>query len=678
MLTRNQTIALWLCLLNEATQIELPFVIAVFMVRHWLGANANQEDVVGRMTGLLAATFPAAQFVSAIGWGRVSDGCGRKPLIVMSNVSSMLAAVGFGLAPTWGLAMTARMLGGLFNCTFLNVKAMLGELCEPSEQGRTMSTMGATWGCAAVIAPVIGGFLAEPCTQYGPWVPFCSRGALLNRQPFLLPCLAAAILSCLALFCSTLLLQETLPSIVARRQMKGLLPQPAHDQVLAKSGFLIPGHLELTVLPEAQRPGLRSPSGASPGHVVVTSEFVEDPENMENAALLANMQQPLRRTQPAPKASSSPLKPMHDNAAELSASAKDVDHVADHTTKALQANVLDGNEVHLPGGDLVRQALQGQAETPLDTRVHAALGPAGFIPPADLHPASINPPSKLPPAAAPVSTLPSERDNDAHGTGLHSHAATAAGMASQGNEDDDSHGQDPEQQALLAADSPGTGSTDVSSSKAAADGLVKHRWHRDRQVQLTLAGYTSICFVYILFDEMVPMYSSAPHQAGGLGLKPSQLALPLMASGPIMFVWSIWGYPFLEAWLGGVTPTMRWNLAAAAVLTPLVPTASAFVPFGTTAVLLCLAVTLSFCRMIGNNMFSCASGLINLAAPKAQLGIVNAVGSLLAAGVRSVGPALGGLVWGSSIAIPAHQYTVFCAMSLGLLSILLIYARVRI
>ena len=42
-----------------------------------------------------------------------------QPLIVMSNVSSMLAAIGFGLAPTWGLAIVARVLGGLFNCTFL-------------------------------------------------------------------------------------------------------------------------------------------------------------------------------------------------------------------------------------------------------------------------------------------------------------------------------------------------------------------------------------------------------------------------------------------------------------------------------------------------------------------------------------------------------------------------------
>ena len=46
-----------LCQLVEATMIELPFVIAVFMVRHWLGPEAVHEDVVGRMTGLLVSQY---------------------------------------------------------------------------------------------------------------------------------------------------------------------------------------------------------------------------------------------------------------------------------------------------------------------------------------------------------------------------------------------------------------------------------------------------------------------------------------------------------------------------------------------------------------------------------------------------------------------------------------------
>ena len=425
------------------------------------------------------------------------------------------------------------------------------------------------------------------------------------------------------------------------REQKGAPSEACCPLVKAHCTLPFAGHVELTVLPEAQGTGLPGFSGSSPAQADLVLE------DMENTALLANMQQPQSSIQTASyKRQESPLKNVLETVPQPPASANNAGSPISRSPGG----------VHLPG-NLVKQALQGQAEMPLDTRLHAAVGPTGFMQPADLHPGN-SASSTEAHALAPPSPMGSGWKDDGSG-------ATAA--------------QDPEHQPLLAACETSTRRDSSSStSKAGAGGAVKHRWHRDRQVQLTLAGYTSICFVYILFDEMVPMYSSAPHQAGGLGLTPSQLALPLMASGPIMFVWSIWGYPFLEAWLGGITATMRWNLIAAAVLTPLVPIASAVIPAGTTAVLLCLAVTLSFCRMIGNNMFSCASGLINLAAPKAQLGTVNAVGSLLSAGVRSVGPALGGFVWGSSVSIPAHQYAVFSVMSVLMLSILLVYIGVKV
>ena len=388
------------------------------------------------------------------------------------------------------------------------------------------------------------------------------------------------------------------------------------------------------------------------------------------------MQQAPGHAQPALKASHSPFKSVQEKTPRSQAAAQTFKNSTHQLNEGAQDGLVDASEVYLPGGDHVKQALQSKAEAPLNTRLHAALGPTGFISPADIQFPEGSPDGPV------ATTMDSERDDrlDESTAQELPHAASAPAKDLDRVDDaDQDTAQDLEQQALLAVHEPGVNSfSNGSDGRAGAARPTKHRWHRDRQVQLTLAGYASVCFVYILFDEMVPMYSSAPHQAGGLGLQPSQLALPMMASGPIMFVWSIWGYPILETWLGGVTPAMRWNLVAATMLTPLVPIASAFVPLRTPAVQLCLAVTLSFCRMIGNNMFSCASGLINLAAPKAQLGRVNAVGSLLSAGVRSVGPALGGFVWGSSVTIPAHQYAVFSAMSLGLLSILLIYAGVKV
>ena len=66
-----------------------------------------------------AASFCAAQFVSSFPWGRVSDKIGRKPMVVMSNLSSCLSVIGFGLSTNFTMAMLFRLAGGFFNCTFV-------------------------------------------------------------------------------------------------------------------------------------------------------------------------------------------------------------------------------------------------------------------------------------------------------------------------------------------------------------------------------------------------------------------------------------------------------------------------------------------------------------------------------------------------------------------------------
>lgn len=66
-----------------------------------------------------AACFCAAQFLSSFPWGRISDRLGRKPMLVMSNLSSCLSVIGFGLSTSFPTAAVLRLAGGFFNCTFV-------------------------------------------------------------------------------------------------------------------------------------------------------------------------------------------------------------------------------------------------------------------------------------------------------------------------------------------------------------------------------------------------------------------------------------------------------------------------------------------------------------------------------------------------------------------------------
>lgn len=67
-------------------QLTLPFTIAVYMVRDWEGHIS--EERVSRLTGLLAAVYSSSSFLTALGWGYLSDRIGRKPVVIIGNVVS--------------------------------------------------------------------------------------------------------------------------------------------------------------------------------------------------------------------------------------------------------------------------------------------------------------------------------------------------------------------------------------------------------------------------------------------------------------------------------------------------------------------------------------------------------------------------------------------------------------
>ena len=55
--------------------------------------------------------------------------CPVQPLVVMSNVSSLLTVLAFGLTSSYTLAIVARLTGGLFNCTFLYALFCASMIC---------------------------------------------------------------------------------------------------------------------------------------------------------------------------------------------------------------------------------------------------------------------------------------------------------------------------------------------------------------------------------------------------------------------------------------------------------------------------------------------------------------------------------------------------------------------
>ncbi len=67
---------------------------------------------------------------------------------------------------------------------------------------------------------------------------------------------------------------------------------------------------------------------------------------------------------------------------------------------------------------------------------------------------------------------------------------------------------------------------------------------------------------------------------------------------------------------------------------------------------------------------------VNNSGPRSQLGAINGAGQAVAAFVRALGPALGGLLWGASLhlPIPGHQYFVFALVAIVMMVLQIVYA----
>lgn len=78
---------------------------------------SQTDSQISVQAGMLAAAFTAAQFVTAIPWGRAADSevFGRKRVLIIGLMGTMVSAVGFGFSRGFYTAMFFRTLGGALN-----------------------------------------------------------------------------------------------------------------------------------------------------------------------------------------------------------------------------------------------------------------------------------------------------------------------------------------------------------------------------------------------------------------------------------------------------------------------------------------------------------------------------------------------------------------------------------
>lgn len=126
------------------------------------------------VTGLLVASYAAAQMIGAPLLGRLSDRYGRRPILIASIFGTFLGFLLLGFAKTLVMLFAARVLDGLTGGNLSIAQAYISDVTDAKDRSKGLGMIGAAFGLGFIIGPVTGGFLS----QWGYSVPAFVAAAL--------------------------------------------------------------------------------------------------------------------------------------------------------------------------------------------------------------------------------------------------------------------------------------------------------------------------------------------------------------------------------------------------------------------------------------------------------------------------------------------------------------------
>lgn len=122
--------------------------------------NPNLPDsTISSQAGVIHAAFPAAQFLTAILWGRFADSehGGRKRVIWIGLLGTMFSMIGFGFSHSFPVAVFFRCLGGVLNGNIGVMRTMISEIIkEKKYQSRAFIILPMTFNIGVIIGPILG------------------------------------------------------------------------------------------------------------------------------------------------------------------------------------------------------------------------------------------------------------------------------------------------------------------------------------------------------------------------------------------------------------------------------------------------------------------------------------------------------------------------------------------
>ncbi len=141
--------------------------------------------------GWLIGIYALCQLFSGPWLVRLSDHTGRKPLLIVSQIGTLIGFLVTAFAPNLWVLFLARAVDGATAGNLSLAQAYISDVTEPKDRAKSFGIIGICFGLGFLVGPAISGFLAGYDYRY--------------------PILAAAALSATSILATSLLLPSVKP-----------------------------------------------------------------------------------------------------------------------------------------------------------------------------------------------------------------------------------------------------------------------------------------------------------------------------------------------------------------------------------------------------------------------------------------------------------------------------------
>ena len=141
--------------------IKITEVLGFSLILPFLPFYAQTLGASPFQVGSVLMTFSLFQFLSAPIMGKLSDTYGRKPLLMLSQLSTLISFLILGFANSLWMLFLSRIVDGLLGSNATIAQAYLSDITPKKDRTKIFSLTGIAFSIGFFIGPAIGGYLSQ-------------------------------------------------------------------------------------------------------------------------------------------------------------------------------------------------------------------------------------------------------------------------------------------------------------------------------------------------------------------------------------------------------------------------------------------------------------------------------------------------------------------------------------